>query len=119
MSYTFITLHLPLSIYFCCLVFLNSATLPGISIVAMNGNLLVEWSCTNNLHTLYDPKQATSFQSARWNSGTIPDVTFPTHKRGITSIVQEKSPNSFLTLSTGLFWFVQRHSFFSPEQLHT
>ena len=48
-----------------------------------NDNLLADWSCTNNPHTLYDPKQPASFQSARWNSGTNPDATISTQIRGI------------------------------------
>jgi len=57
---------------------------------------LADWSCTNNLHTLYDPKQLTSFQSARWNSGTNPDVTFSTLIRGTISTreVFEQFPHS-------------------------
>ena len=61
-----------------------------------NGNLLAHWLCTNNLHTLYDQKQPNSFQTARWNSGTNPDVTFSTHLRGIipTREVLEQFPQS-------------------------
>jgi len=61
-----------------------------------NGNRLADWSCTNNLHTLYDPKQPASSQSARWNSGTNQDVTFSTHIRGTipTREVLEQFPHS-------------------------
>jgi len=64
-----------------------------------NGNLLADWSCTDNLHTLYDPKQPASFQSEMelWNN---PRCNFlNTYEE---SYQQGKSSNSFLTLSTAL-----------------
>ena len=62
-----------------------------------DGTCLVEWASANNLTLLYNPKEPGSFHSARWNSGTNPDLAFasstedqppPTHR------VLEKFPRS-------------------------
>jgi len=82
-----------------------------------NGKILADWSCTHNLHTFYDPKQPASFHSARLNFGKKVNVTFSTHIAYKKSHLQEKSSNSFLTLSTALLGLVQCHWFLSPEQL--
>ena len=39
-----------------------------------DGTCLVEWASANNLTRLYNPKEPDSFHSARWNSGTNPDL---------------------------------------------
>ena len=44
---------------------------------SLNKNL-ANWATTNNLLTLYDPKQPASFISGRWQQGTNPDLTFST-----------------------------------------
>jgi len=82
-----------------------------------NGKLLTDWSCTKNLHTLYDPKQPASFQSARWNSGTNPEVTFSIHIRAIilTREVLEQFPfllsaPPFIDPYNATYFFHQKHS---------
>ena len=45
--------------------------------VSMEKNL-ANWAITNNLLTLYDPKQPASFISGGWQCGTNPDLTSTT-----------------------------------------
>jgi len=42
----------------------------------VRGENLDSWVASNNLGLLYDPKEAASFSSARWNVGTNPDRAF-------------------------------------------
>ena len=57
---------------------------------------LANWAATNNLLTLYDPKQPTSFISGRWQLGTNPDLTFSTQIYGTTPerYILERFPKS-------------------------
>ena len=47
-----------------------------LNLIMMELNCLVEWASSNNLTLLYNPKEPDSFHSARWNSGTNPDLAF-------------------------------------------
>jgi len=62
-----------------------------------DGICLLEWASTNNLTLLHDPKEPDSFHSARWNSGTNPDLAFVSttdDQRAPTRRVLEKFPRS-------------------------
>lgn len=41
-----------------------------------SGTALVDWASRNDLMCLFDPKQPASFKSARWGTGTNPDLAF-------------------------------------------
>ena len=41
-----------------------------------DGTCLAAWASTNNLVLLHNPKDAASFHSCRWNTGTNPDLAF-------------------------------------------
>ena len=41
-----------------------------------DGECLVGWANANNLSLLYNPKDAASFHSGRWNTSTNPDLAF-------------------------------------------
>jgi len=43
---------------------------------SLDGESLDFWATSNNIGLLYDPKEAASFSSHRWNVGTNPDLTF-------------------------------------------
>ena len=43
---------------------------------SVDGECLAGWASINNLAFLHNPKDAASFHSGRWNSGTNPDLAF-------------------------------------------
>ena len=43
---------------------------------SVDGECLAGWASINFLALLYNPKDAASFYSGRWNSGTNPDLAF-------------------------------------------
>ena len=54
----------------------------GYSRCSNDGNCLAEWASTNNLTLLFNPKEPDSFSSARWNTGTNPDLAFAEPQQG-------------------------------------
>ena len=69
----------------------------GYSISNNDGTCLVEWASTNNLTLLLNPKEPDSFHSARWISGTSPDLTFTSSiqdQPSPTHLIPEKFPRS-------------------------
>ena len=48
----------------------------GYSSNSADGTCLAAWAISNNLALLYNPKDAASFVSGRWNTGTNPDLAF-------------------------------------------
>ena len=63
---------------------------------SLKGKNLANWAATNNLLTLYDPKQPESFISGRWQRGTNPDLTLGTQIYGTTPecYILERFPKS-------------------------
>ena len=41
-----------------------------------DGECLADWALNNNLALLHNPKEAANFHSARWRTGTNPDLAF-------------------------------------------
>ena len=48
----------------------------GYNISSSDGECLAAWAGNNSLALLYNPKDAASFHSGRWNTGTSPDLAF-------------------------------------------
>ena len=48
----------------------------GYRTTSAHGECLVAWSSLNGLVPLHDPKDATTFHSGLWNTGTNPDLAF-------------------------------------------
>ena len=48
----------------------------GYSTTSSDGELLADWAANNHLALLYNPKEAASFHSGRWGTGTNPDLAF-------------------------------------------
>jgi len=48
----------------------------GYNTISADGECLVDWATKNNLVLLNNPKDAPSFYSGRWNTGTNPDLAF-------------------------------------------
>ena len=66
-----------------CLVvgdFNSHNTVWGYESTNHDGEAVEEWALVNNLSILYDAKDGTTFQSARWRRGYNPDLTFVSAK---------------------------------------
>ena len=48
----------------------------GYNSTSPDGECLADWAARSNLALLYNPKDAPSFFSGRWNTGTNPDLAF-------------------------------------------
>ena len=48
----------------------------GYNSISTDGDCLVAWASINNLVLLHNPKDAATFHSGRWNTGTNPDLAF-------------------------------------------
>ena len=62
-----------------------------------DGECLAGWACINCLALLYNAKDAASFYSGRWNTGTNPDLAFAStgpNSRSPDARVLEKFPRS-------------------------
>lgn len=62
-----------------------------------DGTCLAEWASVNNMTLLYNPKEPDSFHSARWNSGTNPDLAFASsikYQSPVVRHVLEKFPRT-------------------------
>ena len=64
---------------------------------SLDGEYLAGWASINCLALLYNPKNAASFYSSRWNTGTNPDLAFTSidpNSRLLDRHVLEKFPRS-------------------------
>ena len=62
-----------------------------------DGERLIAWASLNGLVPLQDPKDAATFHSGRWNTGTNPDLTFVSvdlDSRVLDRRILEKFPRS-------------------------
>ena len=66
----------------------------GYSFTSPDGESLADWATKSNLALLHNPKDAPSFFSGRWNTGTNPDLAFAS-KGHVCWLLDRRIPEKF------------------------